>query len=101
MQLMQATEEENAFVVFTNEEQQCLQHLNTKYEGATDKLKNPHKPKSLLWSKWIIARIGGWKGYSSQRPPGPITLKRGLDNFMQIFAGWQLAKNVYIDVGTQ
>lgn len=101
MQLMQATEEEDASVVFTNEEQQCLQHLNIKYEGATDKLKNPHTPKSLLWSKWIIARMGGWKGYTSQRPPGPITLKRGLDSFMQIFIGWHLAKNVYVDVGTQ
>lgn len=45
--------------------------------------------------------MGGWKGYTSQRPPGPITLKRGLDSFMQIFIGWHLAKNVYVDVGTQ
>jgi len=58
--------------------------------------------KNLLYgAKRIIARLGGWKGYRSQRNPGPITIKRGMDNFTQIFNGWCLALKLYEDVGTQ
>jgi hypothetical protein len=54
-----------------------------------------------LHKKWIVARLGGWKGYNSQRRAGPITLKRGMHNFVQIFNGWRLALKLYEDVGTQ
>lgn len=101
MQLMQATEDEGASVAFSEEEQLCLEMLNNQQEGKTEKLKNPFRKRSLLWSKWIVARLGGWKGYQSQRIPGPVTLKRGLDVFNQIFIGWLTAKNFYRDVGTQ
>jgi len=55
--------------------------VNKQQKGKKSKLSNPYKHQSLIWAKWIIARLGGWKGYKSQRNPGPITLKRGMDNF--------------------
>lgn len=78
--------------VFSKEEVKCLELLNKKLEGITKKTKNNNFPARLSWATWIIARLGGWKGYARQRPPGPITLKKGLDKFTAIFEGWQLAK---------
>ena len=101
MQLMHACDEETAQPideVFTSQEQNCLVHINQQMKGIKS---NPYHQNSLLWAKWIIARLGGWKGYKSERVPGPITLKRGLDNFNQIFNGWCLALKLYEDVGTQ
>lgn len=83
--------------VFSPKEIECLQHINNKLQGKTLKLQNNNNPKNLKWATWIIARLGGWKGYDSQGPPGIILLKRGIDQFVAIFFGWQLAK----DVGTQ
>ena len=101
IQLMHACDEETAQPideVFTGQEQDCLKQINQQLKG---KQSNPYHQCTLLWSKWIIARLGGWKGYKSERVPGPITLKRGLDNFNQIFNGWCLALKLYEDVGTQ
>ena len=83
--------------VFNEEEIQCMQHINKKLQGKTLKLQNHNNPKNLKWATWIMARLGGWKGYESQGPPGIIVLKRGLDKFASIFYGWKLA----VDVGTQ
>jgi hypothetical protein len=91
------SEEEDAGLAFTSQEIECLTLLNIRNEGKTQKLKNPYPYTSLKWATWIVARVGGWSGYKSQRPPGPITLKNGLDKFNQIFIGWMMAK----DVGTQ
>lgn len=77
--------------VFGEKEVQCLEKLNKKLEGKTKKLKNPYPRDDLSWGTWVIARLGGWSGYKSQRPPGPITLKNGLDEFNSIFKGWVLA----------
>ncbi|MBD0349800.1 MAG: IS4 family transposase [Flavisolibacter sp.] len=104
MQLMHASEEQNTQPldeVFSQPEQACLGELNETLTGSTTKHSNPYKYKTLVWAKWIIARLGGWKGYTSQRKPGPITLKRGMDKFTQIFSGWCLALKYYEDVGTQ
>lgn len=104
MQLMHATEDENAqplSEVFTESEQRCLEQANQHLNGSSAKLMNPYKPLSLIWARWIIARLGGWKGYASQRNAGPITLKRGLDNFNQMYYGWCLALKYFEDVGTQ
>lgn len=65
--------------VFDKEEQKVLKYVNEQYEGNTLKQKNPFSPTQTSWATWIVARLGGWKGYQSQRLPGPITLKRGLD----------------------
>jgi hypothetical protein len=86
--------------VFTSLEQACLSEVGDQLKGATAKLANPHKAQTTPWAKWIIARLGGWSGFASQRPAGPITLKRGLDKFTQIFAGWCLALKYCEDVYT-
>ena len=36
---------------------------------------------------YIIARIGGWKGYRSTTLSGPITFIRGLEDFDTFFEG--------------
>lgn len=103
MQLMYTSEGPNAQPlneVFTPIEQACLRDVAEQLKGATAKLSNPYQPKTTPWAKWIIARLGGWNGYTSQRPAGPITLKRGLDKFTQIFVGWCLALKYCEDVYT-
>ncbi|MBI3882724.1 MAG: transposase, partial [Sphingobacteriales bacterium] len=44
---------------------------------------------------WIIARLGGWKGYSSERKPGITTLWIGLEKFYDTYNGWRMIKDVY------
>jgi hypothetical protein len=70
--------------MFDQEQQMVLVKLNKDFSGKTQKQLNPHDPKSLAWAAWVIARMGGWKGYASQRPPGPITMMRGLKDFEKI-----------------
>lgn len=81
----------NAELIFTAEEVNFLHIVSKKLEGNTAKLKSPFIPESIAWASWIIARLGGWKGYVSQSPPGHITMKNGLDVFFQQFQGWKLA----------
>jgi len=81
--------------VFTPPEIECLQALDLDLKGTTEKQSNPFNPQSLSWASWIIARIGGWKGYKSQRPPGSITYKQGLERFYDFYEGFQLAKLMY------
>lgn len=83
--------------VFSQPEIECLKFLCQKMEGKTDKLRNHDNPKTLRWATWTIARLGGWKGYTSQGPPGPIVLKRGMERFGFIVQGYYMAKLV----GTQ
>ena len=66
---------------FDSKDQIVLKHLCEKLEGKTAKLQNPFPDTQLSWATWIIARLGGWKGYKSQRSPGPITILRGLKKF--------------------
>ncbi len=106
MQMLTAYQDEHEqpiHEVFPEEEQQCLQQVNKKLAGETHKLSNPHQPQTLKWATWIIARLGGWKGYASQRKPGPIVLHRGLIKFYQLYEGWGIAKQFFIDrdVGTR
>jgi hypothetical protein len=81
----------SASVVFNQAQQQCLEQIAPSLNGRTPKQQNPHPPHSLAWAAWIIARLGGWSGYQSQRPPGIVTFYRGLEQFEGIFLGWQLA----------
>jgi hypothetical protein len=71
--------------MFDSQQQKLLTQLNTRLSGQTEKVTNPHPKDSLAWAAWIIARLGGWKGYASQRKPGPITMTRGLSRFHDLF----------------
>jgi hypothetical protein len=73
----------------------ALQDLNVTLQGRTEKLKNSHDPRSLAWFAWIVARLGGWSGYTSKgyKPAGPKTMHHGLIRLDPILLGWRLAKN--------
>lgn len=77
---------------FSEQELALLLLICKKMEGMTKKQKNPHKKDSLAWVAWIIARSGGWNGYASESPPGPITMFRGLKKFENQYEGWVLAQ---------
>ena len=44
----------------------ALRELNTSLQGRTAKLRNPFDEVSLAWYAWIVARLGGWSGYTSR-----------------------------------
>lgn len=93
IQLVQARhggEELPAEFAFFPEEIDVLTAINTQIQGKTELQKNPHHPKTLPWAAWIIARLGGWTGYASHKPPGPITIHNGLKDFQKIVVGWNL-----------
>ncbi|MBB2823146.1 UNVERIFIED_ORG: hypothetical protein GGD59_006451 [Rhizobium esperanzae] len=55
-----------------------LAALESRFKGKTKLQSNPHPKASLAWAAWIIAKLGGWNGYASSKPPGPITFFNGL-----------------------
>ena len=77
-------------VAFNDGEIGALAALNRQLEAKSKRLKNPHPLDSLAWAAWIIGRLGGWDGYPSSKPPGPITFKNGLEYFRAVAAGWNL-----------
>jgi hypothetical protein len=79
-------------LVFNEEELECLREVKKEYEGKTELSKNPFEENSLAWAAWIIGRMGGWKGYRKAGPAGPITIKRGLQQFSILFKGWYRSK---------
>ena len=79
---------------FTKEEQEFFEQQITHREGKTEKQKNPHKVRDLKRYVWVLARMGGWKGYESKRHPGITTLWMGLKYFKAAFEGYILARNV-------
>jgi hypothetical protein len=93
LQLVQARDakgHEPAGNAFSQTEIDVLDGLNAKIQGKTELQKNPHAQHSLAWASWIIARLGGWDGYPSSKPPGPITLRHGWEYFHAIAKGWCL-----------
>lgn len=98
LQLIQARDNSNlpASVVFSDKQQQCLSTVAPTLEGKTQFQQNPYPPHSLPWATWIIARLGGWSGYKSQKPPGITTLIRGLSQFESTFFGWKLALGLLV-----
>ena len=80
--------------VFNEEEIRVLVHLNKTLQGKTIKTQNHNNPQKSKWAAWIIGRLGGWKGYDSQGPPGVICLKKGLDRFNAIIEGINIAKDM-------
>ncbi len=79
---------------FSEEEIQCLEIQIQQLEGKTEKLKNPYKSSDLKRYIWVIARLGGWKGYLSERKPGITTFWMGLQKFSAIMQGWILFRDV-------
>jgi Transposase DDE domain len=94
MQLVQARDGQRvqpASIAFSDDEIDALQAIEAnKYAPRTEKQRNPHPTRSLAWAAWIVAQLGGWDGYSSSKPPGPITFKHGIDYFKGIAVGWAL-----------
>ena len=87
LQLTQARDGKNFIPIeslFNQTQQQLLGNVNKKLSGKIQNIVNPHADNSLAWAAWVIARLGGWKGNPSQRPPGPITMHRGLERFYSI-----------------
>lgn len=93
IQLLQARDgrgQQPARIAFNANECAALAALNHGLEAKSKRLKNPHPPDSLAWAAWIIGRLGGWDGYPSSKPPGPITFKHGLEYFHAVAVGWSL-----------
>lgn len=93
LQLVQARDGRShapAANAFSETEIAVLDSLNAKLEGKTALKKNLHAKRSLAWAAWIIAKLGGWDGYPSSKPPGPITFRHGLERFYAIADGWAL-----------
>lgn len=79
---------------FSESELKCLEYQITTLEGKTEKLKNPYQNKDLKRYVWAIARLGGWKGYATERKPGITTLWIGIQKFSSIMQGWKLFEDV-------
>lgn len=93
IQLLQArdgTAELPAAATFDCGQIEALDAINNRYQQRAPRQKNPHPKLSMAWASWIVARLGGWDGYPSSKPPGPITLKHGLDRLFDISQGWAL-----------
>jgi len=74
-------EKSQAEILFSNEQMKFLKIIQPTLEGKTEKQKNPFICGSLVWAAWIIAKLGKWNGYTTQSPPGYITMKNGMDIF--------------------
>jgi hypothetical protein len=98
MQLVQARgggDPQPASLSFSAQEIDTLAALESRFKGKTKLQSNPHPKASLAWAAWIIAKLGGWNGYASSKPPGPITFFNGLKYFRTIAEGWAL-RDVYM-----
>ena len=78
--------------LFTKDEIKFLALICKKLSGKTEKQKNPYGEESMAWAAWVIARLGGWNGYPSSSPAGPITLLKGLQKFEMQHEGWLMAQ---------
>lgn len=92
---MDEEDEIPAQLCFDKTELKCLQMQSKRLEGKTVKQKNPYPKSSLRYATWVIARLGGWKGYAWERKPGITTLWIGLKKFYDTFNGFMIAKDVY------
>jgi Transposase DDE domain len=79
-----------ASFTFSPEEIEVLETINKGLQGKTLLQRNPNAEHSLAWAAWIVAKLGGWSGYASHRPPGPITFHNGLARFQILAGAWAL-----------
>lgn len=87
-------ESQPASHVFDERESQVLSALQGRLQGRTVKQQNPHRPESLAWASWTIARLGGWTGHDSDKSTGPITMRDGLERFRAIVQGYFLNQDL-------
>jgi hypothetical protein len=93
MQLVQARhgmDQRPATAAFEQDDMPILEAIAPTVDGKTQRLSNPFRPKSLPWAAWIVARLGAWSGANNAKPPGPITMHRGLLCFYSIARGFRL-----------
>jgi Transposase DDE domain len=93
LQLVQArsgADDRPATAAFSTEEIEALETIAPTVDGRTARLRNPFPARSLPWAAWIIARLGSWSGANNAKPPGPITMHRGLQSFRDIAHGMRL-----------
>ncbi len=83
-------ETQQARELFSEKEVECLAKIGQQFHSTASKQRNPYPDLSMRWAFWIIARLGGWKGLASQKPPGVITLHDGINRFHLIFNGFAL-----------
>jgi len=88
--------ESPASTVFTAPEIETLRALSAVLEGATQRQRNPHPAESLAAACWVIARLGGWTCY--YKPPGPITMRLGMERFNAHHRGSRLQMLLNRDV---
>ena len=81
-----------ASTVFAEPEIETLEALVPTLEGKTERQKNPHPVRSLARASWVVARLGGWNCY--YKPPGPITFRRGMEQFHTIHRGRMLGSTL-------
>jgi hypothetical protein len=86
----------SAAAVFTEPEIDTIEALVPTLEGSTDRQRNPHPAGSLARTSWVVARLGGWNCY--YKPPGPITFRRGMEQFHAIHRGRMLEMRLQRDV---
>ncbi len=93
LQLQRSRENQllEARIVFSDDEITFLQILTPKLEGKTVKQQCSYTRGSLAWATWVIARLGGCKGYASERPAGVKTFYWGLQKFHAMLEGRSLA----------
>jgi hypothetical protein len=60
--------------------------IGRRFEGAAARQQNRFTKGSLAWLSWIVARMGGWKGYD--RSPGPKTMNKGWDRLAEQLTGY-------------
>ena len=89
----------SAAIIFDSKTLVYLELIVRKYEGKTQKQRNPYRLHSIPWARWGVARMGGWDGYASQSKAGPITMKRGLQKLYTMIEGIEImaSEDVYRD----
>jgi hypothetical protein len=89
------TKPETATLLFDPAEINLLRALLPQLQGKTSSQSNLNPELSMAWAVWIIARLGGWTPRNIDiRPPGVVTLIRGLRNFNQQAEGFRLAMTI-------
>lgn len=83
-----------ANITFTDEQIKFIKIIIPQYEGKTEKQRNHYREYTLAWAAWVIARLGGWKGYARESLPGNKTFKWGIDRFNAMLTGYKIAQKI-------